>query len=286
MNLASKPLVSILMTAYNRETYIREAITSVLKLDYPDWELIVVDDGSTDATVAIARKIAEKDPRIRVYVNEQNLGDYPNRNRAASYATGVYLQYLDSDDMIFEDSLSKIVTLAEQYPQTGLFMSSLEDRVAFIPAKDAISKHFFEKQFLYYGPGGTFIRRDFFNRIGGYPEKYGPANDMYFNLKAACNTDLVIHPYRLIFYRQHEGQESRAEYTYIIENFRYMRDALEELPLPFTPKKTNWLRKKNYRRFLINLFRYCLHHRDMGKLRSAWQQADFNYKYLLLGIFH
>ncbi|HVZ97185.1 MAG TPA: glycosyltransferase family A protein [Chitinophagaceae bacterium] len=284
--MSFQPLVSILMTAYNRDRYIAAAIESVLKLSYQNWELVIVDDGSADKTVAIAKEYAAKDNRISVYINERNLGDYPNRNRAASYARGAYLQYLDSDDTIFDYTLSKMLELAAQYPDTGIFMRSTSDFIRYFTSYDALERHFFEHAFLNYGPGGTFLSREFFNRIGGYPEKYGPANDMYFNLKAACNGPVVIHPYRTNFYRIHDEQESKKEYIYLIENFRYMRDALNELPLPFTKEKIKWLRKKNYRRFVVNLFHYL---KKTGNYRStvhAWRSAGFKLGYLLQGIFH
>src|SRR5260370_37746092 len=94
-----KPLVSVLMTAYNREKYIAQAIESVLASTYTNFELIIVDDRSTDYSVEIARGYERKDKRVRVHVNEKNLGDYPNRNKAASYAVGKYIRYLDSDDV-------------------------------------------------------------------------------------------------------------------------------------------------------------------------------------------
>src|SRR5438309_1057271 len=109
----SNPLVSILMTSYNRERYIAEAIESALKSTYTEFELIIVDDGSKDRTVEIARSFESKDKRVKVYVNEHNLGDYPNRNRAAGYATGKYIKYLDADDMIYPWGL--IISSASRY---------------------------------------------------------------------------------------------------------------------------------------------------------------------------
>ena len=95
------PLVSVLMTAYNREKYIEEAIGSVLASTYTYFELIIVDDCSKDKTVEIAKKYERMDERVKVYINETNLGDYPNRNKAASYASGEYLKYVDSDDLVY-----------------------------------------------------------------------------------------------------------------------------------------------------------------------------------------
>jgi len=93
--------VSILTTVYNREKHLAACINSVLACSYQDWELIIVDDVSTDASVAIAKSYEQKDARIKVYVNDKNLGDYPNRNKAASYAKGKYIKYLDADDIIY-----------------------------------------------------------------------------------------------------------------------------------------------------------------------------------------
>ena len=75
-----------------------EAIESVLASSYSNFELIIVDDGSSDSTVSIARKYEVEDNRVKLYVNKKNLGDYPNRNYAATLAKGHYLKYLDSDD--------------------------------------------------------------------------------------------------------------------------------------------------------------------------------------------
>src|SRR5580700_5016235 len=91
-----QPKVSVVVTAYNREKYIAHAIESVLAQTFTDFELIVVDDCSRDNTAAIARSY-ESDPRVRVYVNERNLGQFPNRNRAATYARGEFLKPHDSD---------------------------------------------------------------------------------------------------------------------------------------------------------------------------------------------
>ena len=71
----SDPVVSVLMTSYNREKYIAAALESVLSSHFADFEVIVSDDASSDATVDIARAFAAQDDRVQVYVNQQNLGD-------------------------------------------------------------------------------------------------------------------------------------------------------------------------------------------------------------------
>src|SRR5205814_9422266 len=76
VTVPNPPLVSVLLTSYNREAFIAESIESVLAQTLTDFELIVSDDQSHDATVAIAQSYARRDPRVRVSVNEKNLGDY------------------------------------------------------------------------------------------------------------------------------------------------------------------------------------------------------------------
>ncbi len=105
------PAVSVLMTAYNRERYVGAAIESVLAQAFPDFELIVVDDASSDGTVEVARTYARIDPRVRVHVNGRNLGDYGNRNHAASLARGRFLKYHDSDDLMYPHCLATCVPL-------------------------------------------------------------------------------------------------------------------------------------------------------------------------------
>jgi glycosyltransferase involved in cell wall biosynthesis len=281
------PLVSVLMTAYNRERYIAEAIASVLCSSYQNLELIIVDDGSKDDTVKIAQDYAQRDNRIKLFINEKNLGDYPNRNEAISYATGKYFMFCDSDDTLLPESISKIVNLAEADDKFNFALSWAPiKKPTILSSEEALKKHFFEEQFLYIGPGGTFMRKGFIEEKGKYPVKYGPANDMYFNLKVACNTSILLFPFDLMIYREHEGQEIKNPFGYLHNNFRYMQDALEELPLPFSAKQIGWLKKKNYRRFVVNLYNYYRETRNYKNTIKAWKMAGFNYQYFLRGIFH
>jgi glycosyltransferase involved in cell wall biosynthesis len=282
-----KPLVSVLMTAFNRENYIGEAIESVLISSYTNLELIIVDDGSKDRTVDIAKEYKETDSRIKIYVNEQNLGDYPNRNRAASYAKGEYIFFLDSDDKLFPDSLQKLITDVIQYSDFnfGMYCNHV-DYVLMLAGDEALNNHFYKKQFLFIGPGGTIMKRDFFQRIGGYPEKYGPANDMYFNLLACCNSSVLLIPYDFFFYRRHEGQEINNRFGYMYNNYNYMRDALTELAFPFSKKQISWLKKKNKRRFVVHLFKYLYRTWNFRKGFTAYQKAEFTFFDILQAVFH
>lgn len=100
-------LVSIIMPAYNAQSTIDDSINSVLAQTYTNWELIVVNDCSTDDTVSVVKNFAATDPRIYVHTNNQNLGCAATRNVAVSYARGPWLAFLDSDDIWHPAKLEK-----------------------------------------------------------------------------------------------------------------------------------------------------------------------------------
>ncbi|UEG49454.1 glycosyltransferase family 2 protein [Ferruginibacter lapsinanis] len=284
--MTSSPLFSILMTAYNREKLIVEAIESVLNSNYTNWELIIVDDRSTDNTFAIAQKYAMQDERIKVYINEQNLGDYPNRNKASTYAKGEFMLYVDSDDEIYPETISNLIEVLKIYPDLnfGMFYAHSPSPIK-VESAEAIHNHFFKQQFLYIGPGGTILRRSFFNEINRYPEKYGPANDMYFNLKACCYSPIVLFPFQLVNYRVHDGQEINNSYSYLYNNYRYEKDSFNELPLPLSKKERLWLIKKMKRRFLVNVTKYFIKTKDLKKTYNAIKLTNYKFSDALIGIF-
>jgi glycosyltransferase involved in cell wall biosynthesis len=281
------PVVSVLMTSYNREKYIAEAIESVLASSYTDFELIIVDDRSTDNTAAVARAYAEKDDRIKLYVNEVNLKQFPNRNKAASLARGEYIYYCDSDDSLYPDGLERLVTTMQAFPESSFGMQyRVGDKVLRMEPAAAIRHHFFKKPFLTIGPGGTIMRRSWFLSIGGYTSKYGPVWDMYYNLKAACHSPIVLIPFEFMNYREHEGQELNNPFSYLYNGYLYLMDALAELPLLLTEKEIDWLRKKCKRRFLVNCINYYLQTRNMSGTRELFQKTHFGIRDIWQAIFN
>jgi glycosyltransferase involved in cell wall biosynthesis len=283
-----EPLVSVLMTAYNRESYIAEAIESVLASTYKNFELIVVDDGSQDKTVAIVKEFQQKDSRISVYVNTKNLGDYPNRNKASSYAQGTYIMYVDSDDKLYPFSIHYCVNqmMENKYVDLGMLCKDEYLCGKTLTARESIPYHFFTKSILYMGPGGTIIKRSFFEAINKYPEKYGPSNDMYFNLKAASQGKIKFLCKEFLFYRIHEGQEQNNKESYLYNNHLYFMDAIKELDLPISLQKKEWLIKKAKRRFTVNIMSFFFRTFNAGKTRNIIKQAKFSFSDFVQGIFH
>ena len=109
------PTVSIIVPVYNAEHTIRRCIESILNQEYTDFELLLVNDGSTDGSGAICDEYAAKDSRIQV-IHKENTGVSESRNLALDRARGTYLQFLDSDDWITPDATSSLVRTAESGP--------------------------------------------------------------------------------------------------------------------------------------------------------------------------
>lgn len=249
------PLVSVLTTAYNREKYIAAAIESVLASSYTNFELIVVDDCSKDKTVEIAKSYALLDSRIRVYENELNLGDYPNRNIAASYAKGEFITYLDSDDLIFSHGLKKMVEAAVKYPDAALYMLTRDNDPAiceaeyFTPVLSFIT-HFEKTGFLETGPLGTLINIECFKKMGGFSGKR-MIGDTELWLKLASIYPLVKLEKNLVFWRKHDQQEtSDGEKYYLVDMVKVYKDLLYSSNFPIPQKRFKYLIKVVRPRFL------------------------------------
>lgn len=115
-NTISRPLVSVIMPAYNTVRYINEAIDSVLSQDYPNKELIIIDDGSTDGTVEMIRNYG----REVTLLQQKNQGSAVARNAGLDIAQGEYIAFLDSDDVWLPGKLSAQVEYMEQQPDIGM----------------------------------------------------------------------------------------------------------------------------------------------------------------------
>ena len=109
-----RPMVSIIVPIYNAEQYLRRCVDSILNQEYTDYELLLVNDGSTDASGDICEEYRDRDPRV-IVIQKENTGVSDSRNRALDRARGKYLQYLDSDDWITPDATRLFVRAAEEY---------------------------------------------------------------------------------------------------------------------------------------------------------------------------
>lgn len=249
MDLNNTPaLVSVLMTAYNREKYIGQAIESVLASSYRHFELIIVDDCSTDNTMAVIKEYALKEPGIKVYHNDTNLGDYPNRNKAASYAKGKYLKYLDSDDIMYPHCLQVMVTAMEQFPRAGYALSSVAEAHRPLPVcidpRQAYLEHFAREGHFYRAPGSAIIRKTAFEDVGGFSGKRMIGDtELWFNLSRSY--DMVKIPRDLVWDRTHDNQERQSEYAKKYKELTkaVIKNALSHNDCPLSAEEIHTIKK-------------------------------------------
>lgn len=113
-------LVSVIVPAFNVEPYVAEALESLVRQSYPDLEIVVVDDGSSDGTVAIAERFSARDHRVRVLSHSRNRGLYAARNTGIQAATGEYVALLDADDVAYPDRIARQVAALQADPLLGM----------------------------------------------------------------------------------------------------------------------------------------------------------------------
>ena len=209
------------MTAYNRQKYIGASIEAVLTSTYTHFELIIVDDASTDDTVATVEQYLKKDSRIKLYVNEKNLGDYPNRNKAAGHALGKYIKYVDSDDIISPSGLETMVMSMEAFPAAGFGLSSLpaaegKRYPCMLEPREAYEAHFFGPGLFHKGPGTAIFLRDAFNEVGGF-KKDRMVSDVDMWHRMALHYHMVLMTETFVWTRKHRDQELALVNNYTLE---------------------------------------------------------------------
>jgi glycosyltransferase involved in cell wall biosynthesis len=122
-------LVSIIIPTYNTEKFIGDTLQSVQNQTYQNWEMILVDDASTDRTVSVIEEFAKKDSRIKLFKLEKNSGNGFARNIALEKAVGKYIAYLDADDLWFPEKLEKQIQFlkANNLPFTFSFYDCIDE---------------------------------------------------------------------------------------------------------------------------------------------------------------
>ena len=253
--------LSVLITAFNREKFIGEAIESVLASSYSDYELIIVDDCSSDNTVAIIKGYAEKDARIKWYINESNVGQFANRNKAAKYASGKYIKYVDSDDVIYPYSLQIMMDAMAKFPESGLgFCVKYKDGEMPYPyllnPSESFLIHYLKSELLLMGPSGLIIKRDVFEKVNGF-EEYGMPSDNHLTLKIAGKYPVVALQRDLFWWRLHSNQVFSINvnnHQNILNNYLFNSDILVNYS-PLTKEENKLILKKQKQIFYMNLIR-------------------------------
>ena len=205
------PKVSVVTVTYNREGFIREAMDSVFAQSFTDWELLVIDDASTDNTEKVVAEYSAKDPRVKYFKNEKNLGIAKARNRGLELARGEYIAPLDSDDVwLDKNKLQKQVEFLDINQDYALLGGG-------IMHIDAASKHLKKVLYPVYDstirniilqfnpfPQSTLLYRKMVAlECGGYSETYRICDDYDLWLKMGLKHKFTNIPQVLAGYRIH-----------------------------------------------------------------------------------
>ncbi|MBX2939217.1 MAG: glycosyltransferase, partial [Ferruginibacter sp.] len=161
------------------------------------------------------------DKRIRLYVNEKNVGDYPNRNYAASLARGKYLKYVDSDDYIYPNGLKILVEGMEKYPDAawGICTSRPDIERPFpfmLNPYESYLYHFFGPGLFHKGPLATIIKKKYFEEAGTFSnQRMISDTDMWYRL--SLKNPVVLFQDGIVWQRRHPDQELSDQKKYIPE---------------------------------------------------------------------
>lgn len=202
--MKSNPTVSIVLPTYNGSRYLELSVESCRRQIFTDWELILVDDGSTDSTPEIIADLVRKDSRIRALCNETNKRIPASLNRGFAAAQGKYLTWTSDDNLYAENALAEMVAALDTRPDVGLVyagFSYIDENGAWVsdlPApgpETLVVRCAVNCCFLY--------RRTVQEMVGGYREDLAFVDDWDFWLRAAAHFRLQPLPKILYSFRQH-----------------------------------------------------------------------------------
>jgi glycosyltransferase involved in cell wall biosynthesis len=227
------PKVSILFTCYNHLRFISEALESARSQTFRDFEIIALDDGSTDGT----REWLSEQRDVRVIFNEQNLGTYATLNVGLQHASGEYVAVLNDDDAWAPRKLEAPLELFESHPSVGLchtggiFIDDDSRTIEGAPlgfpyptfdTGDMWLKLIYENRVI---ASAAMVRRECFDRLGGFNEAYFGLGDWEMWLRIAEQYDLGFVDESLTIYRVHVSNASRQS-TRMWEDGERLRDWL------------------------------------------------------------
>ncbi|WP_165040177.1 glycosyltransferase family 2 protein [Dysgonomonas sp. ZJ709] len=206
------PKVSILMPVYNAELYIAQAIESIITQTFTDWELILINDGSTDRSEAIVSKY--KDNRIYYLKNTENIGLIKTLNRGIDYCGGEYIARMDADDISFCDRLEKQVEFLDKHPShimcgtNALVINNFNDVTGRI--RNLASNNLLQINLLFSDPfvhPSMMLRRDILIK-NRYDERYKHVEDYELWCRIANLGEIANLKKELFLYRWHNSNVS------------------------------------------------------------------------------
>ena len=199
-------LVSIITPNWNCEKYIAETIESVLAQTYQNWELLIQDDCSTDGSLLVVHRYAKTDSRIKIEVNPKNSGAAVTRNNAIKRSKGIYLAYLDSDDIWVPEKLEKQLAFMEKHRCDACFSSyeHMDTDCVSLGVQAKVKKSVTYRDLLihdWFGCLTLIYKQNLNNKIYGIDvpkaNDYALFLNVMKNIKFACGLDECLAAYRI-----------------------------------------------------------------------------------------
>lgn len=213
---SNAPRVSVALPAYNAALFLVQSIESVLKQDFEDFELLLLDDGSTDCTLEIAESYAARDSRIRV-ISRENRGLPASLNQLFAAARAPLVARMDADDLCEPSRFSKQVAFLDEHPDYGIVgchVTAIDAAGRQVPNYDAKVPCTHDEivaalpRYCPFFHPAVMIRRDLVTAVGGYREMYRDAEDYDLWLRLSGITCMANLSEALLKYRWHFGQTS------------------------------------------------------------------------------
>jgi glycosyltransferase involved in cell wall biosynthesis len=232
--------VSICVPTYNGARYLTRCLDSALAQTFEDFELVIVDDGSTDATPEIVRQYAGRDPRISVWTNARNLGLVRNWNRCVERASGAWVKFLFQDDLLEPSCLERMLQVSRHgvdlvVARRALIFedgtpAAVEQRYRSYLARHDLARHWPGQVYIspeefsevlsrnpaancIGEPTATLIRRSAFARYGRFNRALAILGDWEYAARVAANTGLCHVDVTLAHYRVHAGAASSTVHS-------------------------------------------------------------------------
>lgn len=241
-------MISVIVPAYNASPYIQETLDSILNQTFQEFEIIVVDDGSTDDTVEIVNRYASKDSRIRL-VQQKNEGSSKARNTGIALAKYDWIAPVDSDDVLLPQRFEKQLAAAKKYPQVigwGTYATriTLEGRPYSVQETGPTTIEEFNRmryetgEIVVMPASSVLLRKEFVQKVGGYSS--ATLEDLILLDDMGAYGPILAIPEYLILYRMHLSSKTgtlkrfrnqRVHFRYLEEKAKKRAQGQKQVPL-------------------------------------------------------
>ena len=231
--------ISVIMPCFNAAAFVEEAVSCVMNQTYPDVELIVVDDGSTDGSTDILQELATRyAPRIQLNFQVRQ-GPYPARNLALEHARGGYVAFLDADDFWTPDALEKLAAALNEH-QADIAYCGWQNVGEGAPGTEPYIPPDYSQmdtaaEFLRSCPWpihAALVRREAIDAVKGFSERCFSAMDYDLWMRLYAHTQKIVRvPEVMAFYRWHDkGQISKTKWKQVLDALQVKRDFVAHHP--------------------------------------------------------